>query len=578
MYRDNFILKRAFCFILCVALCFSAFCFVASAEREQDKALISIHASSLAPQPGETITVTAKIDNYVSMVPFISAMQIEIEFDDEIFDCVDAKSLLNANEDDAISVVEQDGIVSFYYVYSHNKPLEKISNFKLFSFDLTVKEEISENISSTFEVKKALLYNNNDKFSAIGCQSPMIIDTVTVWASDAALLINGSEMNSGTYSSDVTLDFKASSAQITRNSGSVATIQSGYKCIHNGEYKLTFVIDGKTRTESFKVNKKVAMISLIYDEDFNNLEYMVGVDPSIYFARGNVKITYSDGTSGELPLSDSDFTITGYDITKAGEQSITIDFYGTKTNHTIKFTEKNVSSVEIVGSLIYNEYLVNDSIDTSGVTVKVKFDDGTNDEAYLTSDMLSYDNTVVGTQNVTVLYGSFEYKDAFTVSFISRERFDTVVSGLNSLDVSSLTSADSQRVTELVNLYNSFNEVEKRAFSEEYRTKLANALSAVGGSSLPTDTSSNDTSPSTDGGDSQSSTSTIKIVIIVLIVILVLAALAGGGYFLFAYLKRKREDNEEFFYNENETNIYEDDFLPNFDEDGDEKDDENDDE
>ncbi len=576
MYKGNFIFKKAFCFILCVILCFSSLCFVAGAEREQDKALISVHASSLSPKPGETITVTAKIDNYVSMVPSISAMQIEIEFDDEVFDCVDVTSLINASDDDAVSIVEENGRVSFFYVYSHNKPLEKNADFKLFSFDLTVKENITSNVSSTFKVVKSLIYNNNDKYSVIGCQSPMIIDTVTVWASDAALLINGSEANEGTYSSDVTLDFKSSTAQLTRNSGSVATIQSGYKCIHNGEYKLTFVLDGKTVTESFKVNKKVAMISLIYDESFNNLEYMVGADPTLYFSRGNVKITYADGTSGELALSDSDFKITGYDITKPGEQDIIIDFYGTKTNHTIKFTEKNISSIEIVGKPIYDEYLVNENIDTSGITVKVKFDDGTNDEAYLTVDMLSYDNTVIGTQSVTVLYGSFEYKEAFTVNFLSREKFDTVVNGLALLDVSSLTSADSQRVNTLVDLYNSFNEVEKRAFGDDYRTKLAAALSAVGGSSLPDVNTSSSSGTASSGDDGKSDTNTVKIIIIVIVVIVVLAALAGGGYFLFAYLKRKREDNEEFFYNENETNIYEDDFLPKFDEAGDDNDDNDD--
>lgn len=569
MHNRRFFTKALLCFVLSLTLCLSVFTFTAGAEREQDKALLSVHSSNTNPKPGDTITVTVKIDNYVSMVPFISAMHIDIGYDADIFEFADVECLLNVNTDDAVGLNEDGGVVSFYYVYSHNKPLDKISDFKIFSFDLTVKETVSVNTATTFDVKKCVLYNNNDKYSVIGCQSPMLVDELNIWASSAALLMNGSEENKGSYTTSVKLDFKSPSAQLTRNSGSVMTIESGYSCVHNGNYKLTLTVDGKSVEQSFTINKKVASVGVVYDPLFNDLEFMVGVDPSVYFSRGTVKVTYSDETSGDLPLSDSDFKITGYNMNMPGEQTVTIEYYGVKTSHTITFVEKGIASVSIDGALKYNQFLVNDPIETSGITLNVRFDDGSTDNAPINADMITYNNAI-GAQSVTVKYGTYEYKDAFSVTFVSRERFDSFKTGLDALDLSTLTTADAERVTALVQLYNSFDEVEKRACTEDMRSKLASARAAVGSTEPTTPTASAAVSEDNSNDSSGSS----KWLIIVIIVIVVLAALAGGGYFLLAYLKRKREDSEEYYYDENETNVYEDDFLPKFDENDKEDDDE----
>ena len=111
--------------VLVVASVISAVSLPASAAvKEKDKAQITVTTSSSSPQKGDTITVSVQLENYATMTPKISAMELSLKFDTSIFSLVEDSidfSTLKINNGDAINAVfNGEDSVNFYYCYANN--------------------------------------------------------------------------------------------------------------------------------------------------------------------------------------------------------------------------------------------------------------------------------------------------------------------------------------------------------------------------------------------------------------------------------------------------------------------------
>lgn len=98
-----------------------------------------------------------------------------------------------------------------------------------------------------------------------------------------------------------------------------------------------------------------------------------------------VTATYNNGTTAEVTPT----SFTGYDMSKAGEQTVTVNYYvnGTtwSTTYTITVNEAladdvTLVSMEITTDPTTTEYQVNDALDISGMVVTATFSDNTTKE------------------------------------------------------------------------------------------------------------------------------------------------------------------------------------------------------
>lgn len=537
--------------LIAALLSLSCLTVAAGAVTDQDMAQISVTVSNKNPTKNETITVTAAIDNYRTMSPRISAMQLSVSFDTSCFDYVpgSATSLLKINNDDLTSVAF-DGIdkVSFAYTYANTRKLTLPTTAKeIFSFKLRVKSTVTEKTVTDFIVSDLTLYNGKKEaeYSLIECKEPKT-DTVTAWGARPGILLNGSDKNNGKYSEDVWVTFDAATGSLVYEGRPAVSITSPYHCDKNGTYTITVTSNGERITESFRIEKSISHISV--KPGTYNSEYPVGITPD--YSAWVLLVTYSDGTYSELAMDDRDIDITGFEPGSIGEQRLLIKYKEKTTYVIITVSSKNVRSFSIGSPIAKTEYLIGDEIDTTGGVLLVDYDDNTSEQVPITKNMLSgYDNTFPGEQNVTVTYSTVS--QSFKVTFYRRDTVDELITEIDALDLNTITADSRDQLAAMITKYNSLLDIQKKAvvnFAKLQEASLRFDEIIKGG----TDT---DSAPATDTegettGESETKQKTPGNIIWYIVAgIIILSVLGGVGYFLFIYFKRKKEidDDDEYY-------------------------------
>ena len=94
----------------------------------------------------------------------------------------------------------------------------------------------------------------------------------------------------------------------------------------------SYVTEVPEEVKLTKVEIKTNPTKLEYIKDEENLDLTGGI----------LKLTYSDQTTKEIPMTDKDVQVSGYDKTKEGAQTITITYQGFKQTFTVKVVKKPV--------------------------------------------------------------------------------------------------------------------------------------------------------------------------------------------------------------------------------------------
>ncbi len=545
--------KRSLCLLLVLTVITSLFVLTVGAEREQDMVLMSVHASNVNPEAGETITVTVKIDNYSSMRPKIQAMHVGVLYDQMVFDYVQGSETVEMKtySGDAVSLIfDGENTVELFYTYANasGSALERDPDMKLFSFQLRVKSGISVDTSASFAVTADTFYSHDDKYIKIGVREP-IIDTLNVWVTRPIILINNSAANANTYDKDVTLQFP-STAQLVYNGREPVTVTSPYTCSLNGTYMIALNHNGVAYSQTFTIAKTIRYIGI--NTNSINSEYALGIEPD--YSLGKLRITYSDNSTVEIPMNDPDVKISGYDKNTVGKQYIKVEYQGMSTTFEVTVKDKTVKEIAMQAAVEKKDYLVGDTVDPTGGMLFVVYDDNTKDNIPLSSEMLSgYDNTEPGEKSVTVTYGEIVLEDAFKVTYFLRNKVDALISQIDSLVIEEITVKDYDKIVGLKSVYDSLTELEKSAVLNYNKlndaiVKVNDSISAGTGFSGETQSPGDDT---TRGGN-RGNTSFFKYIIYIIAIIVAISVIAGGTYFLIVYLKRKRDDKTEFYYTEEE--------------------------
>ena len=560
--------------VLVVASVISVVSLPASAAvKEKDKAQITVTTSSSSPQKGDTITVSVQLENYATMTPKISAMELSLKFDTSIFSLVEDSidfSTLKINNGDAINAVfNGEDSVNFYYCYANNSgdplPRANVSKFILFKFKLKVTDELTQDTPAEFEITKCNLY---DSVTTTTPGSPIALrsfklPSVKAYVERPAILFNESGNNEGYYCNMVKVEFDTPFAQIIYEDRDPQTITSPYFVKENGKYKFTAIIDGQTVEEEFTVNRDIKSVSLRVGT--YTTKYALNEDLNL--AKGELIVQYYDESPYDadngysyIPLSDSNVSVSGYDKTAPGIQNLNVIYMGFTTSMTVTVMEVSVAGIIVkTGSELKYKYVpVGYPIDPDGISVIVQYSDGTQEEKSVDHSMLTeYLTGAVGVVNIGVKVGDKTISDAFSVEYVSADDLTTFKNDVKSTDVLSLTAADRSKVDDLKSRYNAL--VNKfgpavMTYGVDVETQYNAIVARMDELAEGMDTSADDTdaseittTPDTEAPGNTSGFNAMKIVGIVLAVIVILSVVAGAVYFIIVYVKRKKEEEAEYY-------------------------------
>lgn len=126
-----------------------------------------------------------------------------------------------------------------------------------------------------------------------------------------------------------------------------------------------------------------------------------------------LKATYADGSTKTI---SSGYT-TSYDFSSAGTKKVTVTYGGKSTSFNVTVSSVTVSSIAIASNPTKTVYNVGDTLNTSGLKLKVTYSNGTT-STISSGFQTSYDFSSSGTKKVTVTYGGKSTSFNVTVNSI----------------------------------------------------------------------------------------------------------------------------------------------------------------
>ncbi len=565
-------LSKILALILVVASVISVVSLPTSAAAIKDQAQITVTASTSSPQKGDTISVSVQLENYATMTPKVSAMELSLKFDTSVFSYVEGTldfSTLKINNGDAISAVYNgEDTFDFYYCYANNSgdplPRANVSKFVLFKFNLKVAEDLEKDTAAEFEITKCNLYDSVTTVpgSKIQLRDQYKLPSIKAYVERPSVLFNENGVNEGVYGNMVKIEFDAPFAQITYEDREAQTVSSPYFAKENGKYKFTAVIDGQTIEEEFTVNRDIKSISLRVGT--YTTKYALNEDLNL--TKGEIIVQYYDESPYEadngysyISLLDPNVSVSGYDKTVPGMQNLNVIYMGFTTSMTVTVMEVSVAGVLVkTGSELKYKYApVGYPVDPTGMSIIVQYSDGTQEEKEVDYSMLTeYLTGAVGVVNVGIKAGDKVVTDAFTVEYVSADDLTAFKNDVKSTDILSLTAADQAKVDDLKSRYDALvNRFGPSVMTygvdvqTQYDSIVARMNELTAGMDTSVDTGSSDETTATDttGQGNGSNRSVMKIIGIVLAVIVILSVLAGAVYFIIVYVRRKREEDAEYY-------------------------------
>lgn len=146
-----------------------------------------------------------------------------------------------------------------------------------------------------------------------------------------------------------------------------------------------------------------------------------------------VKAYCSDKTSKTI----TDYTVSGYDSTKVGKQTVTVHYLDMTDTFDVTVAEGELSSIEIASNPSKTTYFTGEQLDTSGLSVKLNYANNSSKTITDGFDVSGFDNQTVGTNTLTVSYGG--KTTTFTVTIVNSELTSYVNDDFESYDDSQIT-------------------------------------------------------------------------------------------------------------------------------------------
>ena len=156
---------------------------------------------------------------------------------------------------------------------------------------------------------------------------------------------------------------------------------------------------------------------------------------------GEITAKYNDGTSQTIALSDPKVSVSGYDPTKIGKQTLSVAYGEKETSFDVTVLEKTIVSIAVTTSPYKNIYTKGERFDPEDGEITVKYINGDKEIVELSKTEISgYDRNKVGTQTLTVSYLGMET----TFEIVVKDKEENTDNP--STPVSSITPASSVKI------------------------------------------------------------------------------------------------------------------------------------
>ena len=264
------------------------------------------------------------------------------------------------------------------------------------------------NVNDTVETK--VYIKNNPSITALRISIAYSSDDLELLEINNGGIFEEAITHSQTLSSPVTISWYSQKSKDCNNNGILAVLKF-----------------------RIKDNAQSSQIFLSYDEDdifnssFDNVYFdtqngVVTVDEKIlagiavskqptktsYFVGENLdttglqlKLSYNDGSTS---YATSGFTTSGYDSTKAGTKTITVTYQDKTATFNVTVKEKTLTGISVSKQPSKTIYFIGENLDTTGLQLKLSYDDGSTSDATSGFTTSGFDSTKAGTQTVTVTY------------------------------------------------------------------------------------------------------------------------------------------------------------------------------
>jgi hypothetical protein len=179
---------------------------------------------------------------------------------------------------------------------------------------------------------------------------------------------------------------------------------SGFDDSVEGVQTVTVTCGGKTVT--FEVQVVQTIVTSIAVKDIpTKTEYVQNGKETLDLTGGTLLVTYNDGTTAEIPMTGD--MVTTFDKTQLGTTKVGLKYEDCTTEFDVQIVESVLQSVSVQTLPAKVAYLHKlEALDLTGAVLQLNFSGGIVQPVEITAEMVTgFDNTVLGTQTLTVSYG-----------------------------------------------------------------------------------------------------------------------------------------------------------------------------
>ena len=230
--------------------------------------------------------------------------------------------------------------------------------------------------------------------------------TVTVVAVNLVSVAVKTMPNKVSYFTGEAFDQTGLTLTATYNNGKTETITSGISCTGfnsatAGQKTITASYGGKSTTFTVEV-KAIVPVSISVKKAPNKTEYFVG---DSYDGTGLVvNVVYNNGTNKDITTG---FTTSGFSSANAGKNTVTVNYEGLKATFDVTIKAVELTGIEIAKAPNKTTYNTGDSLDTTGLVLTLKYNNGTTGTTDTGYTVSGYDTNTAGEQTITVTYQGF---------------------------------------------------------------------------------------------------------------------------------------------------------------------------
>ena len=260
-----------------------------------------------------------------------------------------------------------------------------------------------------------------------------------------------------TYLQKETLDVTGGVITATKSNGDTEDISmkdssvsiTGYDANKVGEQTITVTYKGKSTSFQVTVNANT-ITSISVKTNPTKTNYFVGEELSV--AGGIIKVTYSNNSTKDISMSNSEVSISGYNQNTAGNQTIQVAYQEKTTSFTVVVTAVELQSIHIgqyPDKLIYQ---VGESLNLTGGEILKTYNNGMTSNVDMTDQSVTvtgFDSATAGTKTVTLTVGG---KSATMEIIVNSAPDPTEVRTLDSISIYSNPNKTSYLIGEELEL------------------------------------------------------------------------------------------------------------------------------